>query len=75
MVVGLAEGPHSTSQCDLHVWWLHTTMREVGSELQIAFQVVGILLRHSTPLKFNGNAEGIFPGQGDGLSPLLHISN
>jgi hypothetical protein len=33
------------------------------------------LLHHSTPLKFNRDSEDILPGQGDGISPLLQVSN
>lgn len=50
-------------------------MREIGSELQVAFHIVWVLFHHSTPLKFDGDAEDVFPGQGDGVSPLAQVSN
>ena len=50
-------------------------MCEVGSELQVAFHVVRILLHHSTPLKFDGDTEDVLPSQGHSVSPLLQVSN
>jgi len=75
MVVGLAEGPHSTPQRDLHMWRLHATVCEIGSELQASFHVARVLLHYSTPLKFNRNSEDVLPGQGNGVSPLVQVSD
>jgi hypothetical protein len=75
MVVSLAEGPHSTPQCDLHMWRLHATMCEVGSQLQAAFHVSWVLLHHSTSLKFDRNAKDILPSQGNSVSPLVQVSD
>lgn len=75
MVVSFAEGAHSTPQCNLHMWWLHATMCEVGSELQAAFHVVWVLVHHPTPLEFDRNAEDVLPSQGNSISPLAQVSN
>ena len=75
VVVGFAEGSHSTPQSDLHVWWLHATMCEVSGEFQVAFHILGVLLHHSTPLEFYRDAEDVLPSQGNGVSPLSHVIN
>lgn len=75
VVVSLAECSHSAPQCNLHVWWLHATMCEVGSELQAAFHVVWILLHHSAPLELDRNPEGVLPGQGNSVPPLPQVND
>ena len=75
MIVRLAEVPHGTPQCDLHMWRLHLAVCKVGSEFQVAFHIVRVLFNHSTPLKFDGNTKDVLPGQGNCVSPLPQIRN
>lgn len=75
MVIGLAEGPHSTPQRDLHMWWLHATVCEISSELQTSFYVARVLLHYSTPLKFDRNSEDVLSSQGNGVSPLVQVND
>lgn len=50
-------------------------MSEVGSELQVALQIVRVLFRYSTPLKLDGDTKDVLPSQGNGVPPLGQVSN
>ena len=50
-------------------------MCEVGSKLQVAFQVFRVLLHYSSPFKLDRDTKDVLPGQGDSVSPLAQLSS